>query len=392
MRGHLKKVGENKYRLVVYAGKDPQTGKKRQVWRTFTGTEVEADEALQRLVVETRDGMHAYPPGSLGDLLERWFAVAHLAPGTRQDYASAMRVHILPELGDADITRLRASDLDRFYGQLAERGLGPARIRRVHNILAVALGRAVTWREVGSNVTKDASPPPVTRREIRPPDTADIIRVLEVAAGTRKVMVKRKVKGADVEVPFPPRPAMVPYIYLGASTGARRSELCGIQWDDIDWDGKTVTIARTIVAVTGQLLVEPTKTRRVRRISLDSSTVMTLRGHRATCQEHADAWGLELAGTSFLFHREGDNTIPWRPDTTTDWFGEIRDAAGLPDLTIRQLRHYVATFLLGEGHDAVTVAGRLGHARPSTTTDVYSHFLPVKDRGAADTLGRALGG
>ena len=392
MRGHLKEVADGKYRLVVYAGRDPQTGKKRQVWRTFIGTRTEADEALQRLVIETRDGLHSYPPGSVGDLLERWFAVAHLAPATRQDYASAMRVHLLPELGDVEVRRLRASDLDRFYGVLAERGLGPARIRRVHNILAAALGRAVTWREVASNVTKDASPPPVVRNEIRPPETEDIVRLLEIARGIRPVMVEKVKKGQTIEVPFRPRPELVAYIYLAASTGARRGELCGIQWQDIDETDRTVTIARSVVAVTGRLLIEPTKTRRVRRISLDAATLMVLRGHRARAQEHADAWGMPMRESAFLFHREGDNSTPWRPDTTTDWFGEIRDAAGLPTLTIRQLRHYVATFLLGEGHDAVTVAGRLGHARPSTTTDIYSHFLPVKDRGASDAIGRALGG
>lgn len=390
MRGHLKKVDDNKFRLVVYAGRDPQTGKKRQVWRTFHGTETEADEALQRLVVETRDGLHSYPPGSVGDLLERWFAVAHLAPGTRVDYRRAMNTHILPELGDLEVTRLRASDLDRHYKRLTERGLGPARIRRVHNILAVALGRAVTWREVASNVAKDASPPPVGRREIRPPRTEEVIALLE---HTRQA-----------------RPAMLAYIYLGAQTGARRSEIIGLQWDDIDEPDRTVTIARSIVDVPGHgLLLEPTKTRRIRRISLDPSTLMILRGHRALCQEAAEGWGGDVAGSSFLFHREGDNDQPWRPDTTSDWFLKLRvDAelawrdeqmlAGVDEpepwahLTIRQLRHYVATYLLGEGVDAITVAGRLGHARPSTTTDIYSHFLPVKDRGAAETLGRALGG
>lgn len=389
MRGHLKKVADGKYRLVVYAGRDPQTGKKRQVWRTFYGTADEADEQLQRLVVETRDGLHAYPPGSFGDLLERWLAVAHLAPATREDYGRVIRAHLLPELGDVDISRLRASDFDRQYQRLAERGLGPARIRRAHNIASSALGRAVTWREVASNVVKDADPPPVVRAEIRPPETAEVILLLEHARSQR--------------------PAMVPYIYLAAQTGARRAELCALQWDDIDWKDHTITIGRAVVAVTGRLLVEPTKTRRVRRISLDASTLMVLRGHRATCQQHADDWGMSLDGSTFLFHREGDNTIPWRPDTTSDWFLELRVSAELawreeqmeagvdePEpwshLTIRQIRHYVATFLLGEGHDAVTVAGRLGHARPSTTTDIYAHFLPVKDRGAADTLGRALGG
>ena len=46
---------------------------------------------------------------------------------TRQDYRSAMNVHLLPELGDKEVARLRASDLDQLYARLAERGLGAAR-------------------------------------------------------------------------------------------------------------------------------------------------------------------------------------------------------------------------------------------------------------------------
>ena len=34
----------------------------------------------------------------------------------------------------------------------------------------------------------------------------------------------------------------------------------------------------------------------------------------------------------------------------------------------------------------VTVAGRAGHARTSTTTDTYSHFLKSSDRTAAEKI------
>jgi len=36
--------------------------------------------------------------------------------------------------------------------------------------------------------------------------------------------------------------------------------------------------------------------------------------------------------------------------------------------------------------DSAGVAGRLGHANPTVTMTVYGHFLPEKDRAAADFL------
>jgi integrase len=37
-----------------------------------------------------------------------------------------------------------------------------------------------------------------------------------------------------------------------------------------------------------------------------------------------------------------------------------------------------------------TVSGRLGHARPATTLNVYAHFIPATDRVAADVIGGLL--
>ena len=51
----------------------------------------------------------------------------------------------------------------------------------------------------------------------------------------------------------------------------------------------------------------------------------------------------------------------------------------------------MATRLLTAGIDVRTVAGRLGHRNPSTTLNVYSHFVPESDHGAADALGQIFG-
>lgn len=45
-----------------------------------------------------------------------------------------------------------------------------------------------------------------------------------------------------------------------------------------------------------------------------------------------------------------------------------------------------ATFLIGQGMDIETIAGRLGHSTLATTTNVYSHFLKAMDRQAADIM------
>ena len=64
----------------------------------------------------------------------------------------------------------------------------------------------------------------------------------------------------------------------------------------------------------------------------------------------------------------------------------LRAASGMPGVRIHDIRHFVATELLTAGIDVRTVANRLGHARTSTTMDIYWGFVPARDRDAADHL------
>ena len=68
------------------------------------------------------------------------------------------------------------------------------------------------------------------------------------------------------------------------------------------------------------------------------------------------------------------------------WIHKICDAAGPPHRTVHSLRHTNITMQIAAGVPMVTVAGRAGHARTSTTTDIYSHFLRSSDKSAAEKL------
>ncbi len=179
------------------------------------------------------------------------------------------------------------------------------------------------------------------------------------------------------------------FVHLSAMTGARRSEMLALRWPDVDLERGVVTIGRGLVqGPDGRLVEKDTKTHQTRRVALDAPTTTALIDHRAAAVERAEQRGATLVDDAFVFASDVAGTTPWYPDSASRRFREACDAAGLKDVRLHDLRHYVATRLLSAGVDVRTVAGRLGHRNAATTLNVYSHFVPESDQEAAEILGR----
>ena len=108
-------------------------------------------------------------------------------------------------------------------------------------------------------------------------------------------------------------------------------------------------------------------------------------------EKWADQAELEVTEESFVFTWEPDGSIPWTPDSVTRRFASLRTTLGLDDVRLHDLRHFAATRMMAAGVPVRTVSGRLGHANPSTTLGVYSHFVQASDRDAANILGDIVG-
>jgi integrase len=207
--------------------------------------------------------------------------------------------------------------------------------------------------------------------EIVPPAPADVTRLLQLLA--------------DLD------PPLHAYVRLAATSGARRSQTIGLRWSDVDFEAATVTFARAVVlGPSGVEVRNTTKGKRTYRIALDAGTLAVLAAHRARSVDNAAACGVELSESAYVFSNEVDGSMPWRPDATTHRFTRVCTKAGLQGLRLHDLRHYVATRMLAAGADVRTVAGRLGHANPSVTLNVYAQFLPQSDRRAAEDLAALL--
>ena len=327
---------------------------------------------MARLVVNADEGRQTATQAPLTVLLDRWWEhkERRLSPTTAEEYRWLLDRRIRPDLGRVKLGRLTAAELDAYYLRLERAGLSPSSIRQVHALLSGALKQAVKWRWISMNPARDATLPSARRSRIHPPSPAK---------------VRALMKSAEEH-----SPEMGLFIRLAALLGARRGEVCGLQWEDFDEPAGTIQLRRGVVEVGGSLLVKDTKTHAERAIALDPATIALLRAHRTYTEDRAAACGTVIMPGAFILSHSPDGSKPMRPDRATDVFRRLRHDVGLDTARLHDLRHFVATQLIGAGHDIRTVSGRLGHAQTSTTLNTYTAFLGVRDRDAANQLATLL--
>jgi integrase len=380
VRGHLEERGKNVWRAKVFLGRDATTGRRHYVNRTIHGTRREAEAVLNELLVEAGGRSPMVADGTFAELAEGWLELneGQLSPTTRRAYRSLLDRLILPRFGTRKVRTIQARDLDEFYAWLLRSGgeesrpLSAGSVMRVHSLIRRLLNQGVKWGWCGYNAATRATPPRERRHEFQVPSPGQVTRLIDAAAKSRD-------------------PEIADFLRLAVVTGARRGELCALRWSDVDLEGARLTISRSIVDGSREMLIEKdTKTHSSRRIYLDTATIDLLRRRHADLTERASLCGIALAGDAFVFSDVPDGTTPWRPSRVTLAFGRLCERLGIEGIRLHDLRHFAATRMLVGGVPVKTVSGRLGHANAATTLNVYAHFLDASDADAAAVLAKLL--
>lgn len=176
------------------------------------------------------------------------------------------------------------------------------------------------------------------------------------------------IQAADVPAYLDAVRTYEPHILAGVCVslvGARRSEVCALDWEDVDLgEPVTVSIDKSLSVVNGEICVSGTKTARSRR-------VLVMPGYLGQILK-------ERASTGPV--------VPVLPDAYSKaWRRAIRKA-GLPDISLKNLRHSVGTMLVDSGLPITTVQDLLGHDLPTTTAKYYLQRTGVSFVQAAARL------
>ena len=172
-------------------------------------------------------------------------------------------------------------------------------------------------------------------------------------------------------------------------TGCRRGEIMGLKWEKVDFDNCRVKIDRALVSSKSKgVFEESTKTSDIRHLHLPKETMDLLRQHKREQLRLQLANGDRWLHTGYVFTQ--DNGDHMNPDSITGWLKDFSTRRGLPHINPHAFRHTVASVLLANGTDIVTVSKQLGHASITTTESFYSHIIEENKAKAADCIADVL--
>lgn len=380
MAGSKREKRPGVWELRVYAGRGAD-GRDRYRSRTFHGGTRDADRALAALVTQVDQARADAPAaGTFGDLLERW--LAHCRPNvTAKTWHGYRQIadRVTTDLGDLQLADVTVKRLDAYYRELLAENIGTEKAPRrrsantvghYHAVIRRALTQAARWGEITSNPAKLADPPVVRRREVTPPSPAvadELVRALATS-----------------------NPDLATFIFVALATGMRRGELVALRWDDLDLGQAVARVERAIVVAGGETVEKDTKTHQVRIVDLDAPTVEILRQHRARMEVRAERLGSKVGRRARVFSDAADCVAPWHPDVATGRWRRFVRARGHDGIRLHDLRHAMATYWLDAGVPVHVVSQRLGHAKVSTTSDIYGHVSDGSQAKAAAAMAASL--
>jgi integrase len=393
MRGSIRKRYRGSWTLILELGRtrDPVTGqiRRRQKWISFRGTKRAAESKLNEMVraAETGDFVEKSRV-TVGEWLKEWLEKAIKPPARRQNtydrYRHVIEKHLIPTLGDIKLQALKAADVKRYHTDRAR--LAPGTLAQHHAILSGALKAAVLEGLVTRNVATLVVGKPRSRRD------HDAVRENCWTADEARAFLKAAKEAG---------PQFAAFAGLALDSGARKGELCGLRWSDVDLDAGTVTFVRQLLKPGRHPVFGPTKTDTGRTVDIGDETVALLRTHRKAQAElkmrnrkayhdlglvFAKEWG-DLHG------REDSMGLPLQANNLGQReFKRVIEAAEVKRITIHGLRHTSATLLLKAGVPPQVVQQRLGHKRIEMTLGIYAHVLPGMQQDAARRLGALLHG
>ncbi|QNA73426.1 site-specific integrase [Streptomyces sp. So13.3] len=350
--GRVRKLASGRYQA-RYPGPD---GIVRPAPHTFR-TKREADDWLADKQTELRRGDWTDPEAgkvAFGGYAKTWIAQRGVSKGTAELYATLLRVHLEPALGALSVANITAADVRAWRTAKLDAGTGASTMAKSYALLRAILGTAVDDQLIRRNPCriKGASTAPTPERP-----TATVAEVYAIADAMQ--------------------PRYRAFVLLAAFSGLRFGELVGLRRRDLDMEGGTLRVRRSVAELrNGKRLIKEPKSAAGKR------TVAIPKVIRAELTAHLQVYAEPGAdGRVFIGSRKA---VPRRNHFGKLW-RKACDTAGIKGLHFHDLRHTGNTLAAATGASTKELMTRMGHSTARAAL-IYQHASAERERLIGDAV------
>lgn len=282
-------------------------------------------------------------------------------PSTYERDEIALRVHIIPSIGEAPIGSITPADIQQLVNGWSA-SMAPRSARRTYGVLRAVLAMAVNHDMIARSPCRGINLPAPKKVKRKLPSTDKIAELAEAIGPDYAAMV-----------------------WIGAMLGLRWGEVAGLRVGRLDLMRRTLTVSEQIARGKGgtRLFGEPKSDAGNRTLTIPTSLVGILATHlvrRELTAADDDAFVFVSPEGKPLYYTSWRRRV-WKPAC---------ESVGLDDLGFHDLRRLNASLLIAHGVDVRTAQSRLGHSDPRLTLDIYAQTLDDSDKAAAESIGEVF--
>lgn len=346
-------------------------GKRKEKKKRGFLTEKEAYQALLEVKTNTLNGATKqveYSNQTIAEWFDIWYETHKLdwKSTSRQQREMAIRLQIKPLLGHYKLQKLDKTTYKRAYINPLLKKYKVETVKLFHRLFKIGINAAVDDEILPRNRFNK-----ITIRdeqtELRDENIED--NFLEAHELNQLLSTAKEHENITNYT----------FFLLLSYTGLRRGEACGLQWNNIDFTKKTVTVERTR---DNKGVRSPKTNNSYRTILIDDILIQQLKTYKKWCKETRLKSGYHRKNNDFIFISY-QTEKPITDNSITYSLRRIIKKAGLnKSITPHGLRHTHATILLSQGKrgsSVKVVAERLGNT-PQMILDIYGHtFLDLEE-------------
>lgn len=298
--------------------------------------------------------------GRLSDWVSYWletFVHPKVKDSTYASYKNKLTVHVLAKLGKIKLQDLKKSDFEELLNEMRPH-LKASSIKAIFSVVKNCLSKAITMNLLLDNPCVGLELPKIKRKTVQALSVKDQMKLVKEVEEEQKFFS----------------------IILALQTGLRIGEICGLKWEDIDFENNVLHVNRTIQRIQyGEKGNRKTKIIEIKPKSSNSQRKIPIsKGLRKNL--------IDIKKMSKSEYVVSNKNKPLEPRTIAYRFQIVRKKIGLESFSFHSLRHSFATRCLEAGGNIAAISSLLGHSSTQMTLDCYTNSFFSEERQLIDKV------